>query len=118
MVNYYFSIICIIIYWIIAAIAFVCFLTAFKGLGLSVSYIQAGGIYIFSWAVGFIALFAPQGIGVSEFISGQLLATDMSTKTLTALLALFRFIVFIGDILTWFLANIISNLKHLRTKSG
>lgn len=108
---YFFSIICLIAYWLLAATAFVSFLSAFKGLGLSVSYIQAGGIYIFSWGVGFISIFAPQGIGVAEFISGQLLNADISKSSFVALLASFRLIVFTGDILAWLIAVIISEFS-------
>ncbi len=108
---YFFSIICLVIYWLLAATAFVSFLSAFKGLGLSVSYIQAGGIYIFSWGIGFITLFAPQGLGVAEFISGQLLDADISTSSFIALLATFRLIICIGDLLAWLIAVSISKLN-------
>ncbi len=108
---YFFSIICLIAYWLLAATAFVAFLSAFKGLGLSVSYIQAEGIYIFSWGIGFITLFAPQGIGVAEFVSGQLLNTDINKSSFIALLASFRLIVFIGDLLAWLIALIISEFS-------
>jgi len=109
---YFSSIICLIAYWLLAATAFVSFLSAFKGLGLSVSYIEAGGIYIFSWGIGFITLFAPQGIGVAEFISGQLLNADISKSSFIALLASFRLIIFIGDFLAWFIAVIISKFSN------
>lgn len=112
--TYFFSIICLIVYWLLAATAFVSFLSAFKSLGLSVSNIQTGGIYIFSWGVGFISLFAPQGIGVAEFISSQLLNADISKSSFVALLASFRLIVFTGDILAWLIAVIISEFSSRR----
>lgn len=111
---YFFSIVCLIVYWLLVATSFVSFLSAFNELGLSVSYILAGGIYIFSWGVGFIALFAPQGIGVSEFISGQLLNADISKSSFIALLASFRLIIFIGDFLAWLIAVIISEFSSRR----
>jgi hypothetical protein len=109
--TYTYSILCLFFYWIVAAIAFVSFLHSFSGIELLVSDIEAGGIYIFSWGIGFITIFAPQGIGVSEFISGKLLTSDISAKTFIPLLFSFRFVVLIGDLLAWLISLLLGNKK-------
>ena len=98
---YYSGVCCLLIYWLVAASAFICFLKAFPALSLAVSYLIAGGVYIFSWGIGFITLFAPQGIGVSEFISEKLLGTNTSSSHFIALLASFRVIVLSADLMTY-----------------
>ncbi len=108
---YYIGILYLFIYWLIVASSFVCFLKSFPNNILSVSPITSGGIYVFSWGIGFISLFSPQGIGVSEYISGHLLEANLDKHTFIALLASFRIIIFIADASTWLL------LKTLKYKS-
>lgn len=98
---YYSGVCCLLIYWLVAAGAFICFLKAFPAISLAVSYVIAGGVYIFSWGIGFITLFAPQGIGVSEFISEKLLGANASSSHFIALLASFRVIVLCADLMTY-----------------
>lgn len=107
--SYYSGVFYLVFYWVIAATAFVSFLHAFSEIELSVTNIQAGGIYIFSWGIGFLTIVAPQGIGVSEFISGKLLVSDVNMEAFLALLASFRFIVLIGDLLVWSFVLLQSN---------
>ena len=54
------------IIWIFHAAAFVAYSIALVG-GNSVFHaLHSGGVYLFSWAIGLVAFFAPQGIGVFE----------------------------------------------------
>ena len=103
---YYSGVCCLLIYWLIAASAFICFLKAFPRISLAVSYTVAGGVYIFSWVICFITLFAPQGIGVSEFISEKLLGSNASSNHFIALLVSFRVIVLCADLTTYGLSKI------------
>lgn len=84
-------------YWIIASTSFVVFLSAFPELRFELSYIEVSGAYMLSWAVGYIAIFAPQGIGVSEFIFTSILPGNMHVAGLIAFIATFRVLVLIGD---------------------
>lgn len=111
---YYIGILYLFIYWFIVASSFVCFLKSFPNNVLSVSPITSGGIYIFSWGIGFISLFSPQGIGVSEYISGQLLETNLDKHTFIALLASFRIIIFIADASTWLLLKTLKYIPWLK----
>ena len=104
---YFSGVFCLLIYWIIAAGAFICFLQAFPAINLIGSYLITGGVYIFSWGIGFITIFAPQGIGISEFITEKLLKTNISSSHFIALLASFRVIVLIADLTTYGLSKIL-----------
>lgn len=101
--HYYSAILYLFIYWVIVASSFICFLSSFPNNLLSVTPFTSGGIYIFSWGIGFISLFSPQGIGVSEYISAQLLETKLDKRAFIALLASFRIVIFIADTSTWIL---------------
>ncbi len=59
------------------------------------------GTYLFSWGAGFVAFFAPQGIGVFEFVSGKLLEGQLDLGHAVALMASFRVIVLAGDLFAW-----------------
>lgn len=88
-------------YWCLLGICFVCYLSAFEALPLQSGTVEAGAVYIFSWCLGYLALFAPQGIGVVEFISGNLLAPAAQTGTLLAFLVGFRLVGLAGDLFCW-----------------
>ena len=98
----------IAVYWLIVAGAFICFLQGFPDLNLKVSSVEIGGIYIFSWAIGFITLFAPQGVGVTEFVASQLLEGGIATSSFIVLLAGFRLVILVADLLTWMISFIFS----------
>lgn len=104
--QYLLSLFYVFIFWLIAASSFICFLHSFSELTVEVTLIEAAGIYIFSWGIGFISIFAPQGIGVAEYVSSQLLTSNITSSSFIALLASFRVLVFIADITTWLLAKL------------
>lgn len=87
--------------WCVGAAAFVIYLTAFPGLELQASPLETGGAYLFSWGVGFISVFAPQGIGVFEVVAADLMRGSSTLTGTAALLAGFRFIVLSADALAW-----------------
>lgn len=91
------------VYWCLIGLAFTAYISAFDNLALAVSTLQTAAIYIFSWCLGYLALFAPQGIGVAEFISGNLLRAGGAAE-LVALLVGFRVLVLVADLLSWGLA--------------
>ena len=104
--EYIKSVSVIAVYWLVVAGAFICFLQAFSDLDLSVSSVELGGIYIFSWAIGFLTLIAPQGVGVTEFMVSQLLEGGIATSSFIALLAGFRIVILVADTLTWMISFI------------
>ena len=87
--------------WCIGAAAFVIFLTAFSDLQLRASALEAGATYLFAWGMGFIAIFAPQGIGVFEAVAGDLLSPPGAFKSIAALMLGFRLVILLSDALVW-----------------
>ncbi|MFH2099053.1 MAG: hypothetical protein ABIJ95_06030, partial [Pseudomonadota bacterium] len=88
-------------FWFLAATAFYLYVSAFPGAEIGGSFLQVAGTYLFSWAVGFISLFAPQGIGVFEAVAGEMLTGPASLGGLAALVAGFRLTVLAADLLVF-----------------
>jgi hypothetical protein len=100
--HYYsLSVLSMFSFWIIAALSFVQFVSAFPLTVTDMSLIEIGGVYLFSWGVGFLAVFAPQGIGVSEMVLSQIIEGGMTSSSLLAFFALFRVVILLGDVTAW-----------------
>ncbi len=99
--KYYISILITAAYWSIAAASFIYFIKSFTNLNIETNYSMIGGTYLLSWGIGYIAIFAPQGIGISELISASLLKNSMQAAGLIPTIAAFRAIILIGDIIAW-----------------
>jgi len=89
------------IYWLLAAGIFVLYIKSLPDIGGNQQVIRLGGVYLFSWGAGYLAFFAPQGIGVFEIISGKLLQGNLELLSATALMAGFRVVILCADILAW-----------------
>lgn len=59
------------------------------------------GSYLFSWGIGYIAIFAPQGIGVFEVVAGTLIEFPMQLGSTVVFLAGFRLVALVADLFTW-----------------
>ncbi len=95
------SIVTVTLFWIGATCAFLLYLNAFPSSTGVYSAIEMGGIYLFSWGVGFLAIFAPQGIGVFELVASELMRGPIGFMGLAALIAGFRVVVLVADIAVW-----------------
>ncbi len=91
----------VILFWVGAAVAFLLYLNAFPSSAGSYSQFEMAGIYLFSWGVGFISVFAPQGIGVFELVASELMQSPLGFMGLAALIAGFRVVVLIADLIVW-----------------
>lgn len=109
--NYAAGVVVMTVYWITAGAAFVVYVNSFQDLALANSALEIGGIYIFAWSIGFLTLIAPQGIGVSELVGGHLLQGNLAVTGLLALLAGFRAVMLVGDLVTWLLSFLVSDRK-------
>lgn len=103
------------LYWAWAAATFVLYLRAFPaadGFGL----LHAGGAFMVAWAVGFLAVFAPQGLGVAEVSLVGLLAAgdDGAGIALAVLFAGYRLVQLARDVLAASTAEIISRRRARR----
>ena len=93
----------VVVFWAAAALAFLLYLSAFPASTGVYSNLEMSGIYLFSWGVGFLAVFAPQGIGVFELVASELMSSPIGFMGLAALIAGFRVVVLIADIVVWLL---------------
>lgn len=90
-----------IIFWLFASTSFYLFIFALPNIVFIPSWIDVIGAYLFSWGVGFLAIFAPQGVGVFEVVAANLMPTTLPFHTVIALLAGFRLVVITADVLMW-----------------
>lgn len=87
--------------WCIAASSFVAFVIAFPGVTRNAAYLEIAGTYLFSWGIGFIAIFAPQGVGVFEVTAAALLRDSTLVTGIVPLLAMFRLVILAADLVAW-----------------
>ena len=87
--------------WCVAAGGFSTFVIAFHELSSVASPLELAGIYLFSWAAGFIAVFAPQGIGIFEVVAAEMIRDSYSLANTTALLVTLRLIIMVADVTVW-----------------
>ena len=99
---YFRGVLVIAAYWCLAGASFAVFVLAFPDLQISTSPLVVGGVYLFSWGVGYLAVFAPQGLGVSELVSGLLLGSQIELGSMIIILLGFRLLMAVADIVTWF----------------
>jgi hypothetical protein len=89
------------IFWVFSAGAFYSYMAAIgmiapqDGVFLSVIY------YLFSFVVGFVSIFAPQGIGVFEVVYSELATSELPRTQVIIFVAGFRVLVMLSDMLIW-----------------
>ena len=81
--------------WSIAASSFVAFVSAFPGVTRSAEYLEIAGTYLFSWGIGFIAIFAPQ------VTAATLLRESTLVTGIVPLFAMFRLVILAADLVAW-----------------
>lgn len=99
-----------LVFWCLASTAFLLYWTALFGMNPAEIPALASG-YLLSWAAGFAAVFAPQGVGVFEWTAAHLLPTSLPINATITALAGFRIITIIGDLLAWLSGIVIS--RHM-----
>ena len=97
--------------WCVAATAFVIYMSAFPGLAPQAAPLETAGAYLFSWGVGFITIFAPQGIGVFEVVAADLLRGTDTLMSVAVLLAGFRLIILTADVTVWVALHAFSAIR-------
>jgi hypothetical protein len=93
-------------FWTLASFAFVTFVMGFRTEVFDATVLEIAGVYLFSWGVGFVTIFAPQGIGVFEYVSGNLLAGRIGLAEAVSVMASFRAVVLIADLGAWALVSL------------
>jgi len=102
--------------WFLLTFAFITYLSAFPLALGEMSMLEVGGIYIFSWGIGLIAIFSPQGIGIFELVSGNMLTAFLSLSSIITLIAGFRVVTLIADITLWALSRMIDSANQFKFK--
>lgn len=95
-------------YWSVAASSFTMYCYAVFP-DSQITTVETFCAYLISWGIGFIAFFAPQGIGIFELSAGVILQEHMTITELAALLLGFRLVVLIADVLGWVISFIFWN---------
>ena len=99
------SIAAVAAFWLGATLAFLLYLGAFPESTGAYRAIEMAGVYLFSWGVGFVAIFAPQGIGVFELVASELMSSPIGFMGLAALIAGFRVVVLVADLAVWLICQ-------------
>lgn len=92
-----------LVFWFIAGFSFVFYYKSFY-----FEYFQQSslcsliGAYVFSWGVGYISIFSPQGIGVFEIVAGKIINLPMNIGSSVVFLIGFRLVSLTGDLLVYF----------------
>lgn len=94
--------------WIVISLAFLLFILATTNPG-SIDLLIFG-FYPLAWAAGFVAIFAPQGVGVSEAAFAFMASADETdVGKYIVIMAGFRVIHLISDLLSYMAANIMNS---------
>lgn len=88
----------------LGGVAFACFLRALPVAAGDIALLDAVIAWVFGWAIGFLAVFAPQGIGVTETITAAVLDAPLGLRATAVVLASFRVVVLVADLLVTALA--------------
>jgi len=99
----------VVAFWCLAAAAFCTYWIALFGLP-DTEILRIAACYLLSWAAGFIAIFAPQGLGVFEWVAAQVLPSNQSMSITVTAVAGFRLVTVFGDLIAWAIAMVISRL--------
>ncbi|HVR80729.1 MAG TPA: hypothetical protein VHF02_01350 [Luteimonas sp.] len=102
------------VFWLVAASAFACYWSAFPAARAGIPILQVYGTYLLAWVIGFISVFAPQGIGVFESVAGVLLKGALSFGGVAVLAAGFRVAILAADALAYAILHALRYIRRLR----
>lgn len=106
-----YSAVIMVLYWSVISLSFSAYVSAFAA-APDLDMISSAAIYMFSWCIGYISVFAPQGIGVMESVAAFLMSGD--TATLIGFLFGFRLLVLASDLSSWLINFLIQSIGHDR----
>ena len=94
-------------FWLLASLSFLYYLNAFNIVEFQISHIFN---YMLSWLIGFLSIFTPQGIGVFELTMFQLTPFSVSLDESMVVIAGFRLVIFISDLINWLIYLLYKNV--------
>jgi len=99
------------LFWTFAGASFCAYWAAAFGLQGS-GVLRIASCYLLSWSAGFVALFAPQGIGVFEWVASHLLTSAWPVSVTVIAAASFRIVTMAGDLSAWAAGVAISRFRE------
>lgn len=114
--NYLSGLVVAALFWIGASLAFLTFIRAMPDSDIITTGLEVMGIYLLSWGIGFITIFSPQGVGVAEYVSSQLLQHGIEAGAMIVLLVGFRVVVLSADLSVWLITVIFASPTVERTE--
>ncbi|MBL4581555.1 MAG: hypothetical protein JKY29_07035 [Gammaproteobacteria bacterium] len=111
------AIICTI-FWVLAASAFYSYMAAIGLVNAQDGVLLTVVNYLFAFVVGFVSIFAPQGIGVFEVVYSELATSELPRTQLIIFVAGFRVLVMLSDMLTWLGYMLIKISSGVGAKQG
>jgi len=99
--RYVITITSYVVFWFLLSSAFACYMNAFSQARGTFSFFHLQSIYLISWSIGFMAVFAPQGIGIFEFIASSLINGELKAEKIISLIAGFRVMFVVADMMAW-----------------
>ncbi|CAN5619530.1 lysylphosphatidylglycerol synthase domain-containing protein [soil metagenome] len=107
---------CQALFWVVAAACFAAYVHAFPALDLR-PVVEVAGSFMVAWVIGFLAIFAPQGLGVFEAtVTG--LITDRALASAAVVVAGFRVVSLVRDIIALAIAEIHQARITRRSRPG
>lgn len=94
------SLVCVV-FWSFACLAFCFYLGAFDLIHEDDSFLLISAYYMLSYVIGFISVFAPQGIGVFEGAMAGLGDFSLSFSEAVIVIAGFRLVTIGSDMINW-----------------
>jgi glycosyltransferase 2 family protein len=99
-----------VLHWGWSAATFSIYLLAFPGLRTA-GVFEIAGAYLLGWAVGFLAVFAPQGAGVFEAAVAAMLV-DQGVATAAVVIAGFRALMLVRDVTVFSAATLLRGRRR------
>jgi hypothetical protein len=107
----------VLLFWGIASSAFVMYWSAFPTVWADGGTVEVLAAYLLGWSAGFLAIIAPQGIGVFETVAAWQLKGSLPFAGIAVLLAGFRAATLAGDALAYVLAVVWRSIEGTAGRS-
>jgi hypothetical protein len=99
--KYTYSVFIIVVFWMIASASFLLYLISLFNESVIGLWVEVVGAYLFSWWIGFVSIFAPQGVGVFESVAAVVMPIKIHFTEAVGFLVGFRFVIMLADICMW-----------------
>lgn len=98
--------------WVFASSSFLVYYEAFEFYGVDNSPLYVILSYMFSWSLGFVAFFTPQGFGVFEVVIADLLTPKSTVASVAFIFLGFRFAILASDMIVYLTYLLIIKISH------